>query len=153
MKRRLVARNYSDLGATHTAIKDLTIHWFSQLLLFSIEASTKGMKMFTHDISQTYVQSDTKLKRVVYITTPEEMNLKPGTVIRVIHPLQEIPESGLHFYITYLIHHTEQPWMVRSNTDSCVLIQRKNERLTGIKILQVDDTMEIRTQGFLEEGK
>lgn len=109
--------------------------------------------MFTSYITQTYVQSDTELERVFYIRAPEEMDLKHRTVTRVVRPLYGIPESSLHWSFKYQIHHTERLGMIRSKADPCVLIERNNWRLKGMNILQVDDTMEIGTQGFFHKEK
>lgn len=60
-----------------------------------------NMKMFTRDVTQAYVQSETPFERDVYICTPLEMQLPPNIVLKVVKPLYVIPESDLHWYLTY----------------------------------------------------
>ena len=54
------------------------------------------LSVHLQDISQAYTQSTSKLARDVFIRAPAEMQLAPGTVLRVILPLYGIPESGTH---------------------------------------------------------
>lgn len=53
---------------------------------------------FTRGITHAYFQSNTKLKREVYIQRPDEMGLDYYTLLKVVKPLYGIPETGLHWY-------------------------------------------------------
>lgn len=150
-KSRLVAQNYSDAKATEISTKAPTIQRSSQRLLLSIAASLKNTRPFTRDVTQAYLQSETNLERDVYISAPEEMNLPPGTVLKVVKPLYGVPESGLHWYLTYLHHHTERLKMTRSTVDPCLFFRHANGQLDGAVIIQVDDSLCLGSDEFNTE--
>lgn len=79
------------------------------------------------------------------------MRLPTHTVLQVVKPLYRIPESGLHWYQTYVKYHLEQLGMNRSRAYPCLLIRRKEEQLEGLIILQVDDSLAVVTANFLRE--
>jgi hypothetical protein len=56
--------------------------------------------LYLRDISQAYMQLTTALNRDFYIKPPQELaqqlNLKQGSILRVIKPLYSIPEARNH---------------------------------------------------------
>jgi hypothetical protein len=56
--------------------------------------------LYLQDISQAYVQSTTALNRDFYINPPQELaqqlNLKKGTILKVVKPLYSVPEARNH---------------------------------------------------------
>lgn len=72
-------------------------------------------------------------------------------VLKVVKPLYGIPESGLHWYLTYLDHHLTRLGMQRSMVDPCVLLKRDKDGLVGTIILQVDDSFGVGTETFLHD--
>ena len=149
-KSRLVAQNYADVEAASIATKAPTVQRFSQRVALSIAASLPNMKVYTRDVTQAYIQSRSRLEREVYIRAPKEMELKDGYVLRVIKPLYGIPESGLHWYLTYLAHHLDSLGMKRTRVDPCVLIKGGNNSIDGLIILQVDDSLGFGSDEFLD---
>lgn len=79
------------------------------------------------------------------------MNLPTGTALRVLKPLNGIPEAGLQWYLTYLSYHIEELGMIRSRTDPWLLIKRENGKLRGMIPIQVDESIGIGDQGLMEE--
>ena len=150
-KSRLVAQNYADIGATSIPTKAPTVQRFSQRIALCIAACLPHLKPFTRDITQAYIQSHTDLEREVYIRAPRELGLPEGYILKVVKPLYGIPESGLHWYLTYLAHHLDTLHMTRARCDPCVLIRRSNDRLDGLILLQVDDSLGIGTPKFWED--
>ena len=150
-KSRLVAHNYADEDTTSIATKAPTVQRFSQRVALCIGASLPRLKGFARDVTQAYIQSNTKLERVVYIKAPLELGLPKNYVLRVEKPLYGIPESGLHWYLTYLTHHLEVLHMTRSRVDPCVLYRTKNDKLEGMILLQVDDSLGMGNDEFLLE--
>lgn len=150
-KSRLVAQNYSDDEAAHLATKAPTIQRSTQRMIMSIAVSMKGMRAFTRDVTQAYVQSKSELERKVYVKAPQELVLEPGTILQVVKPLYGIPESGLHWYLTYLDYHINVLGMTRSKSDPCLLIKKEGGNLIGVVILQVDDSFCIGNKDFLIE--
>lgn len=133
-------QNDADEGSASVATKAPTVQNFSQRLLLALSASLPKMPAFLRDISKDYTQSSTDLEREVLIHPPTELEFPPGTVLKVVKPMYGIPESGLHWYLAYLEHHLGRLGMERSSVDPCVLLKRRNGRLIGAIILQVDDS-------------
>lgn len=109
------------------------------------------MSCHTRDITQAYTQSVTSLERDVYIRPPVELNLPKEKVLKVVKPLYGIPESGLHWYLTYMEHHTDRLGMSRSRADPCLLFRHDFDRLSAMVILQVDDSLIAGSQIFLTD--
>lgn len=63
-----------------------------------------------------------------------------------VKELYGIAESGFHWYLTYLTLH-----MARSTCFPYVLIRRTNNKLGSLILLQVNDTIGLDTEEFLEE--
>ena len=150
-KSRLIAQNYADEGAATIPTKAPTVQRFSQRIALSIAASISHMNTYTRDITQAYIQSQTQLERDVYIKAPDELGLDEDYVLKVVKPLYGIPESGLHWYLTYLSHHLDTLKMVRAQCDPCVLLRRNQDDLERLILLQVDDSLGVGTPDFLEE--
>lgn len=79
------------------------------------------------------------------------MGLLDGYVLNFVKPFYGIPESGLHWYLTYLNHHINELGMTRSRADPCVLYRRTGTVLDGVIVLQVDDSLGVGSTGFLDE--
>lgn len=70
------------------------------------------------------------------------MELPDDVVLQVIRPLYGIPESGLHWYLTYLRHHQERLGMQRATMDSYFLFRYEQDgNLDVIVVLQVEDRL------------
>lgn len=79
------------------------------------------------------------------------MDLPKVTILRVIRPLDCIPEIVLQWYRSYLEQHKETLGMKNLTTYPCVLVKHKDEKLEGMLILQVDDSLILGTKVFLED--
>lgn len=150
-KSRLVLQNYADEEAATTATKAPTVQRLSQRAALSVAASEPDLDPFLRDIIQAYIQSLSRLHRRVFMRAPKELGLPEGTILEVVKPLYGIPESGLHWYLTYLTHHVDNLGMQRSTVDPCVLVLREGTNVKVIVLLQVDDSLEFGDAEFLEE--
>lgn len=74
------------------------------------------------------------------------MNLPPDIVLKVVRPLYGIPDSVLHWYITYFLFHQELLEMRRARMDPCFLMRHNVDgSLDGVIVLQVDKSLGIGT--------
>lgn len=69
------------------------------------------------------------------------MGLKSDEVLIVVKPLYGVPESGLHWFLTYQDHHVNNLGMKSTIIDNCVLYKRNETHLEGMTALQVDDSI------------
>ncbi len=79
-KSRLVAQNYRDKGATFIATKSPTVSRLGLRISMALSAIFMNMPMYSRDISQAYIQSESKLERDVYVRAPPEMNVPPSKI-------------------------------------------------------------------------
>ena len=87
----------------------------------------------------------------MYLEPPQEMQLPKDRVLLARKPLYGIPESGLHWYLTYHKHHTERLGMSAYRSDPCLLYdQRADETVKAVVVLQVDDVFGHGDAAFLE---
>lgn len=101
---RIVAQNNSDEVATNIARKNPTIQISTQRLVMSLTASMNMLTPFTRYDTEAYLQSRSNLEEL-YKLSHKEMGFAPNTVLKVVKPLYCVPDSGHHWYFTYLDHH------------------------------------------------
>jgi hypothetical protein len=150
LKSRLVAQNFRDAGAASIATKAPTVSRFGLRIAVLLNAIFTENTCYIRDISQAYVQSHTKLERPVFLEPPPEMALPDDIVLRAVLPLYGIPESGLHWFLTYQGHHKQKLRMQAANVDSCFLFRRQDDALC-VTVMQVDDTFGHGPPEFLKE--
>ena len=149
-KSRLVAQAYFDAGAASIATKSPTVARAHQRTALALAPSLfrSGKKLYVRDVRQAYTQSDTPLKRDVYLrispTLARYLHCGPGKLLRVLKPLYGLPEAGLYWYTTYQRFHRELGMHV-STFDRCVFVSED-----GVVVMQVDDTLGIVGDPFLE---
>ncbi len=150
-KSRLIAQNYNDQAAATIATKSPTISRVAQRSCVAIAPSYKNHKPYSRDISQAYSQAHTNLERPVYLIAPPEMQLADDDVLLVRKPLYGIPESGLHWFLSFQGQHIKHLHMVPTKMDPCILSSRSNGEIDGICALQVDDVFGYGTDAFLDK--
>jgi len=157
IKSRLVAQNYRDAGAATIPTRSPTVTRWAQRLLLLLAALFPELDVYLRDISQSYTQSTSALQRNVYLRPPADFGLIEGFVLRAALPLYGIPESGLHWFVTYHDHHVQQLQMVPSPADPCFLTRaaRSSNNTRELRegpacvALQVDDTLGLGSADFL----
>ncbi len=150
-KSSIAAQNYRDARAATIATKSPKVSRLGLRVAAALYASLPSHKCYLRDISQAYSQAETKLDRPVYLRPVPEMNVPNGKVLKVLNPLYGIPESRLHWYVTYANHHKDVLGMTATKFDPCILFGREGKHLIGVTALQVDDTFGFGTDQFLEK--
>ncbi|KAI1001842.1 hypothetical protein K3495_g6358 [Podosphaera aphanis] len=110
--------------------------------------------LYLRDISQAYVQSNTKLNRDFFIRPPPKLKvglgLEENALLKVVKLLYGVPEAGNHWFRTFHNHHTKEIFMTQSTFDSCLLYCHK-PGLLGIIGLQTDDTLFLANDCFTND--
>lgn len=70
-------------------------------------------------------------------------------VLFVVKTLYSMPESGLHWYTTFLEYYIERLGMVRTTADPCVMVAGEGEYIFGPVALQVDDSLSEADEEFM----
>lgn len=149
-KSRLVAQNYRDYAATEIATKSPTISRMWQRVLLALSASYPEYELYLRDISQAYVQSKFNLDRLVYLKPPKELGIGKEKVLLLLKPLYGIPESGLHWFVTYVEYHKEKRGMEQTRADPCFLFKREGSKLQAATVLQVDESLGFGDKWFMK---
>lgn len=150
-KSRLVAQNYNDEGAAELPVRSPTVSRAAQRVCLSMAASLKGNKAYMRDVSMAYTQSETNLERRVFLRAPKEMGLGEDEVLLCLKPLYGVPESGLHWFVTYAGHHVDRLGMQQSRAERCLFYRREGDGGISVTSLQVDDSWGTATKVFLED--
>jgi len=153
-KSRLVIQAYNDQGKEEILTQSPTIQRVSQRLIIALAPSLfhQGIKLFSRDITQAYVQSTTKLNRTILAKIPKELrnSFPEGTIMLVRKPLYGIPEAGTHWWATYNEHHKEKLGMEHSSYDPCLLISTDRTAF-GLVGMQTDDTLILGSTKFKDQ--
>jgi hypothetical protein len=158
-KSRLVIQGYQDDGKAMILTQSPTIQRASQRLIVTLAPSlmklpNREISLWLRDITQAYVQSQTKLNRIVLAHPPKEIaHVYPeGTIMVVVKPLYGLAEAGTHWWATYNKHHREKLMMTTSTYDPCFLITTSKDKF-GVVGMQTDDTIILADKQFstLEE--
>jgi hypothetical protein len=150
-KSRLVAQNFNDKGAADIPTRSPTVSRVAQRFIIAAAAIFPTNVVYIRDISQAYVQSHSYLERPVYLEAPPEMEVAENHVLVAQKPLYGIPESGLHWFLTYHGHHCKLLGMQESTADMCLLYRHDPDGGTNMTVLQVDDSLGHGTKDFLNE--
>jgi len=142
--------NYNDLGALKISTKSPTVMRISQRLIVSLAPCKPKLKAYLRDMIQAYTQARTKLERQIFLEAPTEMRLQPDEVLLVEKPLYGIPESGLHWFLTFQDFHIKELGMKATKIDPCILSFKKKNKLEGATAIQVDDVFGIGSDDFLK---
>nr|AHF58602.1 polyprotein [Chondrus crispus] len=151
-KARLVVQGHTDRDKFNVIHDSTALHQRSIRIIVSMAASEK-FKIWSHDITQAYLQSEFPLKREVYLRPPPELKLAKDRVLKLIKPLYGLSESGDYWGSTSSRHHTLDLGMRQTCGDLSLYYRRKGGKLIGLSGVRVDDTLQCGDQHFWEETK
>lgn len=127
-KVRYVAQGFKDHD------KPYMVHDVSTLRVSSIRtvlsvAVIKGFRIFSHDVTQAYLQSKTNLTRKVYIRPKQEdrkvLGIKNGEVFRLVRPLYGLCDAGDYWTHTMETHLVNDLKMQQASGDSALFFWKK----------------------------
>ena len=155
-KSRLVIQGYQDDEKSMILTQSPTIQRASQRVIVALapslmELPDRKISLWLRDITQAYVQSQTKLNRRVLAHLPKEIaHIYPAeTIMVVVKPLYGLAEAGTHWWATYSKHHKEKLMMETSTYDPCFLITTSKDKF-GVVGMQTDDTIILADEKFSE---
>lgn len=134
-----------------------TVQRGSQHLALALIPIDDNIYVFLRDVDQAYTQAKSAIRRAIFIRPPLILNIPPGYLLRVDRPLYGLPESGMHWFVTYHGHHRRSLHMAAAIHDPCLLYTRPclsgdrqpSSAPRGITCLQTDDTLHIGNEAFL----
>lgn len=104
--------------------------------IFVCLASIHGFRFFSTDVTQSYLQSDEKLKRDIYGKLPKELTLDQDLLLKLLLPLYGISESGDYWCRTFILHLEKDLKMSSSFSDPALYFKRGRNCLHGARTMR-----------------
>ena len=139
-KARFVVQGHRDRD------KDLLVHTSSALrqnslkILVSI-AAMFGFPIWTHDVSQAYLQSGSQLLRDVYVKPTKEFELTPNVLFKLLRPLYGLPDAGDYWHMKFANHLRDDLHMRDTIGDLSLFFHHTRGKLDGILGTYIDDSL------------
>lgn len=155
-KARYVAQGYGDKDKGKIVHDTSTIRPSSIRIILSI-AAILLLTLFSHDVTQTYLQSKDKLTRRVYIRVKkkdlETFGINEDELLELVKPLYGLCGAGDYWGITIEEHTINDLGMTPLVSDSSLYARHRGKELIGISGLQVDDCLNAGNKEFEELTK
>lgn len=151
-KARYIAQGYCDGDKSYVVHDISTIRASSIRLILSVSA-VMGFRLFSHDVTQAYLQSKYELTRKIYVQPKEKdldiFGLKKGELFELNKPLYGICDAGDYWGVTMDEHIVNDLHMTPMAGDAALYV-KKNEvgETIGITGTYVDDSLNSRTPEF-----
>lgn len=142
-KARFVAQGHRDKAKWYVVHNLATLRQRSTRLLTSTSA-VMGFRLFSHDITQAYLQSKDQFTRQLYLRPRREdmhlFDLAEGKLFKINLPLYGVCDAGDYWYVTFTAH-IEQDLAMTPLTSDPALYYKRNPggTLSGLLGAYVDD--------------
>lgn len=150
-KARFVAQGHNDRDKSNIVHDTATIRPTSIRLIISVSV-IRQFRIFSHDVTQAYVQSKDKLTRMIYIRVkPEDralFGISDDELLLLTKPLYGICDAGDYWGITIEGHVVNDLGMQPLRSDPALYAKFINQELCGITGIQVDDSLNAGDQRF-----
>ena len=141
-KARYVAQGFKDLEKPFLVHNTTALRQSSIKLILSV-ASLLNFRVFTHDITQAYLQSDSPLTREVYLEPTEKdrklFNLMDNEVLRLLLPLYGMSDAGDYWLVTVDKHAKHDLGMKPMASDPSLYVLQGAVSTEGVMGVYVDD--------------
>lgn len=155
-KVRYVAQGYSDVHKQFIAHDLTTLRPTSIRLILAI-AATKNLRLFTHDVTQAYLQSKEMLTRDVYlrpkVSDRHLFDVKDDELLKLNKPLYGLCDSGDYWNATIEQHLTKDMHMVKAISDPSLYFRFHDNILIGLTGNYVDDNLNAGNVAFQKESE
>ncbi len=97
-----------------------------------------GFPLWSRDVKQAFVQSDSKLARRLFVRLPSQPPLLPligqpsDGLLQALKPLYGLSESPGYWWHTFKRYHTVDLGMNQSVLDPCLFYKRENGEVVGV---------------------
>jgi len=131
-KARFIAQGYNDIE------KENLVHTASTLKVISLRtilaiAAVKQWKIWTHDVTQAFLQSESEMTRDVYLRPPKEFNLPNDKLLHLLKSLYGITDAIDYWGTTLDKHVINDLHMTRSTADRVLYFKREEREIKNEK--------------------
>ncbi|MEM1283154.1 MAG: reverse transcriptase domain-containing protein [Chlamydiota bacterium] len=134
--------------------KDFLVHNTTNIQQSSIRtivclAAVMGFMIWSHDVSQAYLQSAEKLLREVYLKPSKEFELSSNELLQLLRPLYGLADSGDYWGATFSSHIKNDLGMTATVADMSMFFKLAHNKLCGLMGTFVDDSLLAGSEEFL----
>ena len=148
-KARFVVQGHRDKDKNIIVHNSTNLRQSSTRLIASL-AAVHIFRIWSHDVSQAYLQSSEKLMRKVYLRPPKELNLSSDELIEIIKPLYGLPDAGDYWDRTMADHLRRDLNMVPTYDDIALYFLYEDKELQGLIGVYVDDSLICGNKNLLD---
>lgn len=149
-KARLVAMGHTDKMKRLVLSDAPTLMRYALRILISV-AVMYDLELYSRDVKQAYLQSETPMQRDIYIYPPRGQRKDEEKYLYLLQkPLYGITESGSYWVDTYMSFFENDLQMEHFLLDPCFMYKRKCKTLEGMVGMIVDDTIGAGTKSFIQ---
>jgi len=136
--------------------KNLLVHNTTNLRQGSIKllaalAAIFGFRIWSHDVSQAYLQSADALIRDVYVRPSPEFELPSNVLLKLLRPLYGLADAGDYWGATMTRHLRQDLLMEPTAGDLSLFFKVVDGNLAGLTGCYVDDNLLKGTPEFITE--
>lgn len=139
-KARFVLQRNTDIEKNTLVHNSTSLRQGSISVLLAL-AALFSFRLWSHDVSQTSLQSAEKLMTNVYVKATEEFSLFLDVLLKLLKPLYGLSDSGDYWHETFSSHFVEELAMKPTCGDLSLFFKTVEEKLKGISGAYVDDTV------------
>lgn len=140
-KVRYFAQGFSDRVKPYM-VHDVSTFRISSIRMVMSIAATMGFRLFSHDVTQAYLQSKSHMTRDVYIRPKKDgrkiLGLNDGQFFKILKPLYGLCDVRDYWGQTMESHLMNDLKMDQSDGDSAMYVWIHDGRLSGITGMYVD---------------
>ena len=116
----------------------------------TIFAAIFGFRIWSTDVSQAYLQSESNLLRDVYFKPSKEFDLSSGQLLKLLRPLYGLADSGDYWNATFESHIKEYFGMQATAGGMSFFFKKVHQKLSGLLGTYLDDSFLAGDKEFLK---
>lgn len=141
-KARYVAQGHRDLDKQFMVHNITTLRQSSTRIIVSV-AAIKNFRLFSHDVTQAYLQSDERLTRKVFLSPKkkdmEHFGISESEILELRRPIYGMTDAGDFWGVTVDNHAKNDLGLVPLRGDPSLYIKRNDGDVDGLLSMCVDD--------------
>lgn len=157
-KARYVAQGYNDQEKKFI-VHDVNLMRPASCRLIVSVAVCKGWRLFGHDVTQAYCQSEMSLTRKIYLQPKKKdmaiMGVGSDEVLELLFPLYGLCDAGDYWGVTFEKHLVNDLNMTPMKSDGAMYCWKEGDdgEICGMTGTYVDDSLNAGTDKFQEHTK
>lgn len=122
-KARYVVQGHKDKEKNRLVHNSTTVRQSSTRVLTAL-AAVFGLRVWSHGITQAYLQSASKLMRDVYLKPSKEFELSSDQLVKLLKPLYGLADSGGYWNVTMAKHREDDLGLKHTAGDMSLFLRK-----------------------------